>query len=428
MNLHVIGCSHHQSSVHMRERLSFTPEQVKTFLDKFHSTYPQSEAVLLSTCNRTEFYAAGKSIEGVPSPDEMIEFLARDRGLASADIADIASNLFSLHDREAIGHLFRVAASLDSMVIGEAQILSQVKQAYQLSADTGHKIPFTHLVFQSAMKVAKRVATETSIHSTRVSVPSVAVNELTGEIFERLDNKRILILGAGEMAEETMTYLVAKDGKDIVVINRTRTKAESLAEKFNAQVADWTHLSQHVADADLIVSTTSANEPVVTNAMFEEVSGNGRQQPLLVLDLAIPRDFDSKIGDQPNVFLYTLDDLQKQCEKNRKSRMSQWPKAEKIIVQETDQFLQDVRRRNSGNTIALLKQQANAVKDGELERLLNRIDLSPEEQAEVEQSFHRLVNKILHPPLKSINSERGNGGADSGGLLEAMKRLFQLGD
>ena len=422
MNLHVIGCSHHQSSVSVREKLSFTPDQVKTFLNKFHSTFPLSEAVLISTCNRTELYAAGKTLEGIPTSEQMIDFLASERGLESGDIS---SNLFAHRNQEAISHLFRVAASLDSMVIGEAQILSQVKQAYQLAVDTGHQIPLTHQVFQTAMKVAKRVATETDIHTNRISVPSVAVNVLAGKIFERLSNKRILILGAGEMAEETLTYLSAKDGKDIVVINRTRSKAESLAEKFNGQVADWDDLGGQIADADLIVSTTSAKEPVVTTAMFKEVTGSGRQQPLLVLDLAIPRDFDSKIGELPNVFLYTLDDLQKQCEKNRQSRESQWPKAEKIIQQETTNFFQDVHRRNSGQTIAQLKQQANTAKDAELERLLNRLNLSPEEEAVIEQSFHRLVNKILHPPLKSINADKSG---DSGGLLEAMKRLFQLGD
>jgi len=422
MNLHVIGCSHHQSSVSVREKLSFTPDQVKTFLNKFHSTFPLSEAVLISTCNRTELYAAGKTLEGIPTSEQMIDFLASERGLKSGDIS---SNLFAHRNQEAISHLFRVAASLDSMVIGEAQILSQVKQAYQLAVDTGHQIPLTHQVFQTAMKVAKRVATETDIHTNRISVPSVAVNVLTGKIFERLSNKRILILGAGEMAEETLTYLSAKDGKDIVVINRTRSKAESLAEKFNGQVADWDDLGGQIADADLIVSTTSAKEPVVTTAMFKEVTGSGRQQPLLVLDLAIPRDFDSKIGELPNVFLYTLDDLQKQCEKNRQSRESQWPKAEKIIQQETTNFFQDVHRRNSGQTIAQLKRQANTAKDAELERLLNRLNLSPEEEAVIEQSFHRLVNKILHPPLKSINADKSG---DSGGLLEAMKRLFQLGD
>ena len=422
MNLHIIGCSHHQSSVSVREKLSFTPDQVKTFLNKFHSTFPLAEAVLISTCNRTELYAAGKTIEGTPTSEQMIDFLASERGLKSGDIS---SNLFAHRNQEAISHLFRVAASLDSMVIGEAQILSQVKQAYQLTVDTGHQVPLTHQVFQTAMKVAKRVATETDIHANRISVPSVAVNVLAGEIFERLNNKRILVLGAGEMAQETLTYLTARNGKDIVVLNRTRSKAESLAEKFNGQVADWKDLGGQIAAADLIVSTTSATEPVVTTAMFKDLSGSGRQQPLLVLDLAIPRDFDSKIGELPNVFLYTLDDLQKQCEKNRKSRQSHWTKAEKIIQQETTDFFQDVHRRNSGQTIALLKQQADKAKDAELERLLNRLDLSPEEEAVVEQSFHRLVNKILHPPLKSINADKSG---DSGGLLEAMKRLFQLGD
>ena len=422
MNLHVVGCSHHQSSVSVREKLSFTPEQVTKFLEKFHRTFPKSEAVLISTCNRTELYAAGKTIDGIPTSQQMIDFLAQERGLAGGDIEH---NLFTHRDREAIGHLFRVAASLDSMVVGEAQILSQVKQAYQLTVDTGHQIPLTHLVFQTAMKVAKRVATETEIHTNRVSVPSVAVNELSAEIFERLDNKRILVLGAGEMAEETLAYLVAKNGRDIVVINRTRTKAEQLAEKFNGQVDNWSRLPTHLVDADLIISTTSANEPIVTADTFLKVNPNERQQPLLILDLAIPRDFDSKISELPNVFLYTLDDLQKLCEKNRKSRLSQWPKAEKIIAQETTKFFQDVHRRNSGQTIAQLKRQANQVKDAELERLLNRLNLSPEKEAEIEQAFHRVVNKILHPPLKSINDDQTT---DSGGLLDAMKRLFQLGD
>ena len=422
MSLLALGLNHHTAPVDIRERAAIGDERLSDALLALKEVDAVNEAAIVSTCNRTELYAAGKTLEGIPTSEQMIDFLASERGLKSGDIS---SNLFAHRNQEAISHLFRVAASLDSMVIGEAQILSQVKQAYQLAVDTGHQIPLTHQVFQTAMKVAKRVATETDIHANRISVPSVAVNVLSGEIFERLDNKRILILGAGEMAEETLTYLTAKDGKDIVVINRTRSKAESLAEKFNGQVADWDDLGGQVAAADLIVSTTSANEPVVTTATFKEVTCSGRQQPLLVLDLAIPRDFDSKIGELPNVFLYTLDDLQKQCEKNRQSRQSQWPKAEKIIQQETANFFQDVHRRNSGQTIAQLKQQANTAKDAELERLLNRLNLSPEEEAVIEQSFHRLVNKILHPPLKSINADKSG---DSGGLLEAMKRLFQLGD
>jgi glutamyl-tRNA reductase len=423
VNLQVIGCSHHHSSVSVREKLAFSEDQIRSFLKKFHQRYPKSEAVLLSTCNRTEFYAARRSAHGVPSSQQMIEFLADHRGLKSGEIAN---NLFAHQDHAAISHLFNVAASLDSMVVGEAQILSQVKQAYQLAVDTGHQIPLTHLVFQNAMKVAKRVANETDIHSTRVSVPSVAVNVLTKQIFETLADKRVLILGAGKMAEETLTYIVAGGGKDVVVTNRTRNRAQELAEKFNGQIADWSDLHHQLADADLIVSTTGASTPVVTRDKFDPVAQKRDGKPLLVLDLAIPRDFDSKIGDYENVYLYTLDDLQKECEKNRQSRQSQWPKAKKIVEQETAAFFKDMHRRNSGSTIALLKKQANEVKNLELERLLNRLDrLTPEQESEIEQSFHRLVKKLLHPPLKSINADQSS---ESGGLLDAMKRLFQLGD
>lgn len=422
MNVQVIGCSHHVSSVSIREKLSFSEPQIRDFLERFRQTFPQSEAVLLSTCNRTEFYTAGKSLKQLPTSQQMIEFLASDRGVASGDIAP---SLFTHQDQAAIGHLFKVAAALDSMVIGEAQILSQVKQAYQLAVDTGDRVPLTHQVFQSAIRVAKRVATETEIQTMRVSIPSVAVNVLSAEIFERLDNKRILVIGAGEMAEETLTYLIAKGGRDIVVVNRTRDNAIALSEKFNGQVAPWEDLESQIAAADLIVSTTGAREPIVTGRVFEQIIGAGRPQPLLILDLAIPRDFDSTVSEHANVFLYTLDDLQNVVQRNRKSRESQWPKAEKIIDQETTRFFQEAHRRNSGLTIAALKQQANGVKDAELERLLGRLNLSPEEEAEVEQSFHRLVNKILHPPLKSINSQPDH---ESGGLLDAMKRLFQLGD
>ncbi len=406
----------------MREKLAFTEDQVKTFLTKFHQSFPKSEAVLLSTCNRTEFYAAGSNAQGVPSSEQMVEFLADQRGLKTGEIAN---NLFAHQDQAAIAHLFNVAASLDSMVVGEAQILSQVKQAYQLAVDTGHKIPLTHHVFQTAMKVAKRVANETDIHTTRVSVPSVAINVLTKQIFERLDDKRILIIGAGKMAEETLTYIVANNGKDIVVTNRTRSRADDLAQKFKGQITDWEHLEQQLIDADLIVSTTGATQPIVTRQQFKNVAEKRREKALLILDLAIPRDFDSKIGDYESIYLYTLDDLQKECEKNRQSRQSQWPKAQKIVQQETTNFFQDLHRRNSGSTIALLKKQANEVKDAELERLLKRLDrLTPEQESEIEQSFHRLVNKLLHPPLKSINADQN----ESVGLLDAMKRLFQLGD
>lgn len=423
MILHVVGCSHHQSDVAIREQLAFTEPQVKPFLDRYYDTFPGSEAVLLSTCNRIEFYSAAQTLSLVPSHSQMIDFLAQERGLLSSQVE---SNMFALGDQQAVKHLFKVAASLDSMVVGEAQILSQVKSAYQLATETTQPIPLTHRIFQSAIRVARRISNETEIHNNRVSVPSVAIGVLAKQIFERLDNKKILIIGAGEMADETLTYVVAEGGKSIAITNRTTSNAESLAKKFGGRVSPWSELQNELAIADLIISTTGATEPIVTAAMFDQVESARYQKPVFILDLAIPRDFEESIGNRLNVYLYSLDDLQKECERNRQSRQTHYPKALKIIEQETDEFFLDVQRRSSGATIALLKKQANQAKQLELNRLLNRLDgLPTEQQAEIEQAFNRLVNKILHPPLKSLQSDTAHG---SGGLLDALKKLFQLTD
>lgn len=424
MKLQVVGCSHHQSSVSIRERLSFTEQQIGPFLDLFYAQFPDSEAVLLSTCNRTEFYAASRHPKKIPSEQEMIDFLARQRGLTSSEIH---ADLYVHTNQRAIQHLFAVAASLDSMVIGEAQILSQVKRAYQLAVETNQTIPLTHQVFQSAIRVARRISNETDIHANRVSVPSVAIGVLAKQIFERLDNKRVLIIGAGDMAEETLNYVLAEGGRDIVITNRTLSKAETLAEKFNGRVAPWSELQSELAAADLIVSTTGATEPIVNLQMFEQADKVRNQKPVLILDLAIPRDFAKEIGDYLNVYLYTLDDLQQECDRNRQSRETHYPKARKIIDQETNRFLIDIRRRSSGPTIAQLKRQADEVKSAEFSRLMNRLgDIDPEQRLEIEQSFNRVVNKILHPPLKSVQSDIST--ETHHGLLDALKKLFQLGE
>ncbi len=422
MNLQIIGCSHHDSNVSIREQLVFTEKQVGPFLDGFYQRFPKSEAVLLSTCNRTEFYAASKVPDQLPSQHDMVSFLAEHRGLTPTDIE---TSLFSHRDRQAIRHLFTVAASLDSMVIGESQILSQVKRAYQLAIESNNTIPLTHNVFQSAIRVARRVSNETDIHSNRVSVPSVAIGVLAKRIFERLSDKKILIIGAGEMAEETLRYVKGDGGRDIVVINRTREKAVELAAEFDGKVSDWDNLRIELATADLIVSTTGATQPIVSSELFSSIEQKRKQKPLFILDLAVPRDFEAAVGEHLNVYLYTLDDLQRECEQNRQTRKSQYAKAEQILEQETESFFTDLNRRSSGATIAQLIKQTDQVKQAELERLMNKLDLNESDQKEIEQSFNRLVNKILHPPLKSVRDDAADG---SHGLLEALKRLFQLGE
>lgn len=423
MILQIIGCSHHQSNVEVRERLAFNPQQTFRFLQKFYEAYPLSEVVLLSTCNRTELYTAGQSYDLIPSTEEMGLFLADSCGVQHSEINDF---LFEHANEQAVRHLFSVAASLDSMVIGEAQILSQVKRAYRQAADLNQPMPLTHHVFQAAIRVAKRVASETEIHANRVSIPSIAVGVFARQIFERLDNKQILVIGAGKIADETLKYIQGEGGRDFVVVNRTREAAVRLADKFNGRVADWDELPEQIQNADLIVSTTGASQPVVTLQTYQQIERGRLQRPLFVLDLAMPRDFEPGIGNCLNVYLYTIDDLQQECDRNRNARAGEWPKAQKILDQEAERFMRELSLRSSGPTIQRLKQQAQEIKDAELDRLMKRLgEVDPLQQKEIEASFHRLINKLLHPPLESLKDEAETGAT---GLLDALKRLFQLGD
>ncbi len=424
MILQIVGCSHHNSSVDVRERLAFDNQSVGKFLKDFYSQYPTSEAVLLSTCNRTEFYAASQAGDSCPSTLDMRKLLAEACGLHTNDVDPF---LFDHVDIDAIRHLFTVAASLDSMVIGETQILAQVKQAYQLASEINNSIPVTHHVFQSAIRVAKRISNETDVHQNRVSIPSIAIGDFARQIFERLDNKKVLVIGAGEMAEETLKYVQYYGGREIIVVNRTLESAHDLSNRFSGTAVDWVELPNQLVDADLIISTTGAQQPVVTESMFREIEPARRQRPLFVLDLAIPRDFEPRIGRLDNVFLYSIDDLQAQCEHNRKSRKSYWPKAKKIIDQEAELFMNTLVHRSNGPMIARLKQQANSVKDAELRRLMNKLsDIDEQQRDEIATAFHRLTNKLLHPPLESLKEESDS--ANKNQLFDAIKQLFKLGD
>ncbi len=424
MKLHLLGCNHHNTPVAVRERLAFSPEQASDALGRLKLLFPTTEAVILSTCNRVEIYTACESTGEVPSHQQLAEFLADFHGIDPFRFFD---DLFERTGEDVVRHLFTVAASLDSMVVGEPQILSQVKQAYQIATDCETAGPLTHAVFQTAIKVARRVASETAIHQRRVSIPSVAVSDFATQIFERLDDKHVLVLGAGEMGEETLRYLRDAGARDIVVINRTRARAEALAEKFQGRPADWEQLDEELIAADLIVSTTGASRPVVTLKRYQRIEARRYQRPLFVLDLAVPRDFEPAIGDCLGVYLYGIDDLEAACEENRRQRDRELPAALRIIEQETEQFMGDLYHRATGPVIKRLKQNWHHIKQEELRRLFNKLpQLEDRARGEIEQSFDRLVNKLLHPPLESLRDEAREGVPHP--LLDAFKRLFQLKD
>lgn len=424
MRVQMIGCSHHNSPVSVRERLAFSPAQAGAALARLHEQFPDTEAVLLSTCNRVEIYTAVDAPHGGPNHQQIVKFLADFHGLSADDLFD---DLFERTGEDAVRHLFVVAASLDSMVVGEPQIVAQVKQAYELAQREKTTGPLTNSIFQTALRVAKRVATETSINQKRVSIPSVAVCDFARQIFERFDDKRCLLIGAGDMAEETLPYLRAEGVRDITIVNRGRDRAEAFAKRLGVSVLPWEDLSRGLVSADLVVSTTGAEQPVVTLEMFQRLEPERYQRPLFVLDLAIPRDFEPAIGDCLGVYLYTIDDLAAVCERNRDERHEELPIAQRIIEEETERFMADLYHRATGPTIRRLRETCVALKEEELKRLFNRLPaLDADARREIAQSFERLVNKVLHPPLESLRDEAQRGTPHA--LLDALRRLFQLRD
>jgi glutamyl-tRNA reductase len=423
MLVQVVGCSHHGTSIDVRERLAFSPEQTREALDHWRRVFPGVEAVLLSTCNRVEIYAATER-RPEPTLDQIATFLARFHGL---DPADVVEHLYQHSDEAAVRHLFTVAASLDSMVLGEPQILAQVKQAYQVATEQDNTGPLMHAVFQTALRVARRVATETGIHHRRVSVPSVAVADFARQIFERFDDKQALVIGAGEMAEECLRYLQEEGVRQVTVVNRHFDRGEEIARRWNGRAMPWDQLPQALAAADLVVSTTGAEEPIVTRRQFLDVEAGRRHRPLLILDLAVPRDFEASIADRPDVYLYSIDDLQAACRRNRAQRDKEMPAATHIVEQETARFMAEMYHREIGPVIARLRLGWQKPKEDELQRLLNKLpELDDRAKDEIRRSFDRLVNKLLHPPLESLRDESRDGVPR--GLLDALARLFQLKD
>lgn len=424
MNFQLVGCSHHNASIELRERLAFNATQAARALDLWRERFPAAEAVLLSTCNRVEVYSASEADTATPDRQQVAGFLAEFHGL---DPRSVGEEFFQQSGEAAVWHLFSVTASLDSLVLGEPQILAQVKQAYQLAQQRQSAGPLTHDMFQAALRVAKRVSRETSLYEKRVSIPSVAIGDFARQIFDSFDDKRVLVIGAGEMGQETLRYLRDAGARDVVIVNRSPERSAELAEQFGGRAAGWDELDGQLIAADLVISTTGATEPIVSLRRFQGLEPQRYQRPLLVLDLAVPRDFDPAIGDRLGVYLYSVDDLQAAAANNQKQRDAELPAALAIVEEETRLFMEQMHHRATGPIIQRLRENWQSVREQELRRLFNKLpELDEKTRGEIDQAFERFANKLLHPPLERIRDESRAGHPH--GLIDALKRLFHLKD
>jgi glutamyl-tRNA reductase len=423
MNLRMIGCSYRDVDLNLRQKLAFDDAQILRALELWKHELPGTELAILSTCNRVELYAA--TTGEAPDVDKLTGVLASFHHLPAETLAQ---KLVTIADQEVAEHLFRVSASLDSMVVGEPQILAQVKQAFRLAQQSTSAGPQLHELFQAALRTGKRVAGETSLHRHRVSIASVAISELATCVFETFDGKHILVTGAGKMADETLRYLADVGKAQIHVVNRSPERGQQLAAKWHGTYHPWEELADQLARADLAISTTAASEPIVTAGMFaEQVAPRRHQRPLVILDLAVPRDFDPAIGSELGVYLYSIDDLELACRRNRAARAAELPAAEAIVIEETERFIAESHVRSTAPVITGLRAGLHRPKEAELERLFHKLpELDDRSREEIRQFADRLVNKLLHPPLESLRDASQNG--THHGLLDALRRLFKLED
>lgn len=426
MNVKVVYCNHQTADLDLRERLAFpSDDHVVRAYDELRARFPKSEYVVISTCNRIELYTAQEDPEDAPSHDDLAQFFSDFHQVPKTEFFN---DLLERQGPAAVRHLFEVASSIDSMVLGETQIVNQIKTAYELSMETSACGPLTNALFQRAMEVSKRVRSETKLSEGRVSIASVAVGDFGKSIFDRFDDKTVLILGAGEMASETLTYLKGEGVKRIIVCNRHFPRAEKLAAEFSGEAYAWEQLDHWLPQADVIVSTTGADRPILGVEEFKAIRKKSGPKPVFILDLGAPRDIHPDVSDlDDGIFLYDIDDLEATCVKNRKQRASAIAKANAIIEAETEKFMHEIYHKATGPIIKRLREHWHDISRQELELLFRKVpELDDAQREAVEKTISRVVNKLLHPPLETLRDEARTGPPT--GMLETLKRLFHIKD
>jgi len=419
--LFVVGISWRTAPVAVREKLAFREDELSATLRTLVASQPVAEALLVSTCNRVEVYGVAKP--GADATGPVRRYLAEQRGLDARDMADV---IYDHRGGAAVRHVFRVASALDSLVLGEAQILGQLKQAYTIAGGAGTSGPLLGRCLERAFGVAKRVRTETSIARGAANVSTVAV-DLAKRVFGDLAGKSVLVVGAGKMSRLAARHLHTSGARHLVVTNRSPERAEALAAEIDGIAKPWADLEALLAEADVVISSTGAREPILTRPLFKKVTKARRWRPLVVIDIAVPRDAESKIADFDGVYLFDIDDLEKVVAANLAERAKAGEQAARIVEHEATQFEQWLRTQGVVPTIRALRERFSQVADAELQKTLDtlaRREHTPQQQREAVQRLVQLVvNKLLHQPTIALREAQGDEAALR---AEVLCELFGL--
>jgi glutamyl-tRNA reductase len=419
VHLLLLGASHRTAPLELRERLDFSSRGLDSAVRALVERRTTAEAVVVSTCNRAELYVACE--EPVRAVDDLLGFISEFHQLPADRIRP---HLYSHIDDAVARHLFRVSSGLDSMVVGEPQILGQIKDAYGIASSAQSAGPLLNKLFHWAFGVGKRVRSETALAEGAVSVSFAAVS-LAKKIFGHLKDRHVLVIGAGEMGKLTAMHLKSQGVAAIAITSRTLSHAEQLADEVGGSVVAWDTLPQALIDADIVITSTGSPRPILSKAQVNAAMPASRTRPLFVIDIAVPRDVDPHAADIEQVFLYNIDDLQAIVRENLQKRGDEVSRAEQIIEEEVRKFATWQRSRDAVPTIVALRQRFDAIRKAELERLESKLaPLTPEARARVDEVTRLIIEKLLLHPTEQLKN------ADDVQLMtlysDALTRLFGL--
>ncbi|RNE81726.1 glutamyl-tRNA reductase [Vibrio cholerae] len=401
MSLLAIGINHNTASVELREKVAFGPEKLSLALNQLSTSSHVKGGVILSTCNRTEIYCDVRSA----SKNKVIEWLSQ---FHQVSLDELKPSLYVHEEQAAIRHLMRVACGLDSLVLGEPQILGQVKQAYAEARENHAVNPATEKLFQKAFSVAKRVRTETEIGGCAVSVAYAACT-LAKHIFESLADATVLLVGAGETIELVAKHLAGHHCKRMIVANRTRERALSLAQQFGADVIALNEIPDYLAQADIVISSTASPLPIIGKGMVESALKARRHQPMLLVDIAVPRDIEPQVGKLNDAYLYSVDDLQSIVDSNIEQRKVEAIQAEAIVSEESATFMSWMRSLQAVDSIRDYRKQANEAREELLNKSLQALAAGGDPEKLLIELSNKLTNKLIHTPTRALQTAAEQG-------------------
>lgn len=415
MNFQLIGVNHNSAPLDVRERLAVPETQLPEAIGALVKQPGVEEGMVLSTCNR---------VEVLTSTSQSADLRGFLRSYFGVSPEAIHSHLYEFQEREAVRHVFRVAASLDSMVVGEPQILGQVKEAYAVARGLGAVHSALEALLSRAFAVAKRVRTETAIGSSSVSVASVAV-QLAEKIFGSLEGKTVYLVGAGKMAELAARHLIGHGAGKIIISNRTHERAVQLAEAFGGEAVPFERLHETAGHADIILTSTGANEPIFRKEHGEKLLKGRRNRPVFFIDIAVPRNVAPEVNKLDGLFVYDVDDLQSIAGSNSTERKKEAQRAEQIVESEVTRFAARMKSLAVVPTILSLQEYCETIRQAEIDRVRGKLgNVTPEQEAAIEAATRGIINKLLHTPITTLKSSAANPEAAT--IEEMVRRLFNL--